>query len=215
MDIEHQRITELDKEIWILKYTRPVDAPNITSLSYFYSCVIKPEDCNKNKKWFQVDSIQAELKDGNVQALILQMHTAGTNLEGLNTPDSKLIDINFDGYPDVDMGLNEISGNSNEMRRYFVFNPEKEVFENGMDLVNLSLDKEAKLIYNTSSGGHAGRISGREWSTFVGYDSLRLEKAINSDFDRKLEAYVVETIELNAEGNYETKIDTVKYEDWE
>ncbi|MFK8056269.1 MAG: hypothetical protein AB8F78_09150 [Saprospiraceae bacterium] len=101
------------------------------------------------------------------------------------------------------------------MRSYFIYNPEKGAFEHGMDLVNLRLDIKAKLVYNSSNGGHAGRISGRTWSSFVGYDSIRLEKAINSDFNRELEAYVVETIELSSEGIYETTVDTVTHEDWE
>jgi len=214
MGVQHRRFIVADKETWLLKYTKPVEASNIYTLSYFYSWPPIGEDCSDDSKWFQVDSIQAQMTNSNTQTLGIQEFTAGTSMDKLNQPDSRLIDINFDGYPDIEMGLNEVSGNANEMRRYFVYNPEKEAFENGMDLVNFRRDSEAKFLYTHWSGGQAGRIGAREWFSFVGYDSIRLEKAINSDFDRELEAYVVETIELNAEGNYETRVDTVTFDEW-
>lgn len=214
MQIQHHRTIKEGKETWILKYTKPVEARNITTLSYFYSWPPLGEDCAKNNKWFQVDSIQVQLTNSKIQTLKIQEFTAGTSLNKLNAPDSKLIDVNFDGYADVEMGLNEVSGSSNEMRSYYVFNPEKGAFENGIDLANLRLEEEAKLLYTSWSGGHAGRISGRTWSSFVGYDSIRLEKAINSDYNNELDAYIIETVELSATGRYETVIDSVKREDW-
>ncbi|MFK8056268.1 MAG: hypothetical protein AB8F78_09145 [Saprospiraceae bacterium] len=96
MNVQHRTILEVDKETWVLKFTKPVEASNITTLSYFYSCNIKPKDCNDTNKWFQVDSIQVQQSGGEIQTLNIQANTAGTNLEGLNTPNSKLIDVNFD-----------------------------------------------------------------------------------------------------------------------
>lgn len=112
------------------------------------------------------------------------------------------------------MGLNEASGVTNEVRTFFVFNLEKGRFENDIDLANVGLDNEAKIIYTIWSGGHAGRISSREWSTFVGYDSIRMVKEIQSDFDKKLSAYIIETKELNAAGIYRTITDTLSANDW-
>ena len=213
MGVLHRRILEADKETWLLKFTKPVEGSNISTLSYFYSWPPIGKDCSDDSRWFQVDSIQVQLTDQRSHTLKILKHTAGTGIDGLNAPDSRLIDINFDGYPDVDIGLNEVSGVTNEIRSYFVFNPTKSSFENGIELANVGLDKEAKLLYTSWSGGHAGRISNREWSSFVGYDSIRLEKSIQSDFDKGLEAYVVKTTTISAAGDYETKVDTMNYED--
>jgi len=215
MDVQHRRIDNADKEAWVFKFTKPVEASYISHLSYFYSWPPIGEGCEQENKWFQVDSIQVQLTEGKFQTLKIQKHAAGSDLNGLNKPDSKLVDINFDEYPDVDMGLNEVSGNSNELRTYFVFNPRKGKFETGIDLANLGVDNEAKLLYTTWSGGHAGRIGGRESLSFVGYDSIRLDKSVQRDYNKNLEAYTVNTTTLTLAGNYETVVDTMTYVEWE
>ena len=112
---------------------------------------------------------------------------------------------------DFDLALNEISGATNEIRRYFIYNPSERKFEEGIDIANLGIDTSQNLIYNSWNGGHAGKISTRIWSKIVNYKELKTVKKIKSDYNSDLQSYIVETTDLNVNGQYNIRFDTIKH----
>ena len=210
MNIKHSSLIESNIEVWQLEYTKYYNEDNFKSISYIYSCEFNPKNCKEKINWFQLDSIKIQLSKTDIQMIIIDKFLSSSNLNNLNKPNSKLVDINFDGIQDFDLGLNEVSGVTNELRKYFIFNPNKARFEGGIDLANLGIDTENKILYSSWSGGHAGRIGTRIWSNIFEYDSLRTEKSIHNEYDKKLDSYIIETVKLNSEEEYETTIDTVK-----
>jgi hypothetical protein len=197
---------------WVLSWQKSVDQGKISSLVYFYSAKLKSDNCIKPIDYFSLDSIQIEFTEREIQTIEIEKFSSFSTFENLSKPNSKLLDINFDGLIDFDLGLNEISGATNEMRRYYVYNPIKNEFEKGLDIANLGIDSTNRLLYNSWSGGHAGKISTRIWSDIINYDSLRTIKEINSDYHKEIDSYVIRTSQLNKEKEYSVSIDTVKRE---
>jgi len=209
LEVKHFRIKNDKEREWVLSKRIEFQQINLKSIDYYFSAKSKTK-CLKPINYFYLDSLKLELKDSKIQTIQLSEFESGSTLEKLAKPNSKLIDLNFDGIMDFDLALTEVSGATNELRRYFIYNPIKEQFEEGIDIANVGLDTLQKLIYNSWSGGHTGKISTRIWSKISNYDELKTVKEIKSDFSQELDSYIVKTSEIKNDGKYSIKIDTIK-----
>jgi len=209
LEVKHFRIKNDKEREWVLSKRIEFQQINLKSIDYYFSARSKTK-CLKPINYFYLDSLKLELKDSKIQTIQLSEFESGSTLEKLAKPNSKLIDLNFDGIMDFDLALTEVSGATNELRRYFIYNPIKEQFEEGIDIANVGLDTLQKLIYNSWSGGHTGKISTRIWSKISNYDELKTVKEIKSDFSQELDSYIVKTSEIKNDGKYSIKIDTIK-----
>ena len=208
-EVKHRLVKRGKKNEWILSKKVIFSKENLPSVIYYYSAESKVT-CDKPINYFAIDSLRIELEGSHFQTLKLPKFESSSTLDKLAKPDSKLIDLNFDGLMDFDLGLNERSGATNEIRRYFIYNPIKGVFEEGIDIANMGIDTSQNLIYNSWNGGHTGKISTRIWSKINNYTELKTVKEIKSDYNKELESYIVKTSELKNDGKYSIKIDTIK-----
>ena len=210
LEIDHHRINSDRHQHWVLSKRIVFGEVNLNSIEYYFSAKLKT-NCKKPINYFSLDSLSLELQDSIFQTIILPEIESSSTLNQLAKPNSRVIDLNFDGQMDFDLALNEISGAMNEIRRYFIYNPSERKFEEGIDIANLGIDTSQNLIYNSWNGGHAGKISTRIWSKIVNYKELKTVKKIKSDYNSDLQSYIVETTDLNVNGQYNIRFDTINH----
>jgi len=196
-----------DNKEWVLSTRSNFEEKNVRSITYFYSA---RSQCKKPTDYFTTDSLRIAINPTLSQTIQVDKFESSSSFSNLANPNSRLIDINFDGHMDIDLALNDRSGVTNELRQYFIFNPTKGSFEKGLTLANLSIDTTLHLLYTSWSAGHAGNISTRIWSRIKNYQELQTVKKIKSSYHKALDSYIVETTELYGEGDYSLKIDTIK-----
>ncbi len=209
LKLKYKQVSNANSIKWVITKRIDFRKSNLMSCVYYYSADSMTK-CKKPIDYFYLDSLKLKLADSRYQIIKLSEFESGSSLDNLENPNSKLIDLNFDGIDDLDLGLNEVSGATNELRRYFIYNPRKAKFENGIDVSNVRVDTSQNLIYNSWNGGHAGKISKRIWSKIINYKELITVKEISSDYNQRLDSYIVETSELNDDGKYRINIDTIR-----
>ncbi len=208
--IKYKQVTFTGRKYskWVLSFDRDVDLHATDKIRYFLSS--EPfEKCDEPAEYVIIDSLVFHYTDGQTWTKVLPEGAAGTSLKDINDLDSRVVDINSDGYEDVDIGLNEVSGGTNAIRLYFIFDTDLNKFTNGITLANAQVDPDNKLVYSSWNGGAAGKISTRLWQEFVGYDSLRLRRQEVSDYDRALSKYIKVTTIVDELGQISTQVDTL------
>jgi hypothetical protein len=207
--ISYNQLNTVQGNEWVLSKRMEFNKSNLNAITYYFSA--KSEgNCIEPINYCTIDSLHVEIQPTQIQKITIPKFESSTNLNNLFIPDSKLLDLNFDGIMDFDLALNDVSGTTNLLRRYFMFNPIKEEFEEGIDLANVRLDTSKQLIYNSWNGGHAGKISNRQWSKIVNYNEQQIVKEIKSEFNSELNSYVVTTSQLASDQKYIYKIDTIE-----
>ncbi|MDA8692520.1 hypothetical protein N9L92_00545 [Saprospiraceae bacterium] len=192
---------------WLIEVNQDDINQNLKLATYYYSSPIFFKDkCDKVIDYFELDSIQLRTSS-NIQTLLFG-GSVGLSIDDLMKTRFELVDLNFDGHSDLKMYLNLVSGATNEMSEYFIYNPNVDKYSNGLTITNLGIDTIKQELYNGWTGGHVGKIGARIWSEIFNYDSLRTNKSIRTDYIDSLSIYIQTKKELNGH-NYTTIVDTI------
>ncbi|HRX28144.1 MAG TPA: hypothetical protein P5235_02065 [Saprospiraceae bacterium] len=193
----------------IFKWKKHYSNEKFNSIKFCYSSNLVSNKRLNEINRISLDSLIVEFSNGNWQSIIIPEFSASVNFFDLDNPDLKLQDINFDGETDLDLALNDVSGATNALRRYFILNPKKEKFEDGIDFANLRIDSDKRQLYHSWNGGHAGKISDRYWVNIIDYNRTLVLKKMSSEYDDRIKAYIVKNMILLKDGNYEFSRDTI------
>jgi hypothetical protein len=204
-----QRIRYNDKWKCISEVIHFYNKPELKTTRTFYSTIAIKDNCDKVVDYYHLDSIQIE-SITNQETLILG-GTISSKVNELAKNRIEFVDLNFDGYYDLSIYLDLVSGDQNSIHRYFLYNPNTGSYRTSLDLTNIQLDTINKIIKSHSNAGHAGMLGHERWMDFVGFDSLRVIKHLDKDLNREIEAYIYTTKEL-IDSSYVTKIDTIPFE---
>ena len=194
-------------ENWVFSKVINYGLEHLKSIHYYYS-VDRRDKCKTPINKFNLDSLQISLPHSKIQKVKIPKYSSSVNLEELLKINQNIGNLNFDEFADLEIILNDISGSTNLLKRYLIYNPIDIVFEKGIDLANVKIDSINKLIYHSWNGGHSGKISTRNWIRINNYDEIITHKEVSSDYNKTLDSYIVFTKELH-NGEYITKLDTL------
>ncbi len=190
---------------WLLRWTDTIPkSKQIRALTY--NIIIHTRNEYEDLT-FQLDSLLIHLQNNTQTFGFDGVGAYFHSYDELLTPDITFDDYNFDEILDISI-YSGASGNSNETRDYFIFNPKLKKFNPSIVMNNASFDKTKKLVYQSSNGG--GGNGGMATFKFTKSDTLIMIKSVGKQYNHDLEAFVRETKILNGDGTYSINMDTVK-----
>lgn len=197
-----------DNKEWVLSSVREFKIHGLNKIRFFFSSY-PFKNCKEFDDYFLIDSLLFFYENDQFEMKIFPEGASFTKLNKINDLDMRIIDINSDGYDDIDLYLNGCSGATNELRRYFIFNTDTHKFTDGIDLSNAGFDKDKNMIYSSWNLGAAGKLSTRIWEDLVDFDSLRLRRQEISRYDSASSLYISTITIIDEQGRKSVQLDTL------